>query len=150
VLITHDRHLIRNVSNHTVEVVHGRVTEYAGDYDYYLSKKEPEPEVAAPSASPPRATASGPKSKERKRIEAEARARTKSLRDRVSRIEGRLETLTHELAEMEAAFADPEFYATSDDVAALTKRYEAGKRRRVRLEAEWAEAVERLELSEAQ
>jgi ATP-binding cassette subfamily F protein 3 len=149
VLITHDRHLIRNVANHTVEVVDGRVTEYHGDYEYYLSKREPEEEpVVRQTARPTKAT-TGPKTKEQKRLEAEARAATKGLRDRIAQLEQRLERLTAELAEMEATFADPEFYSTADDVAGATQRYESRKRRRAELEAEWAEAVESLELTES-
>ena len=153
VLITHDRHLIRNVAKRIVEVVDGKVTDFIGDYDYYLSKSQ-RPEVAGdppgerPTEAPPRAT--GPKTKEQKREEAKARAATKTLRDKVARLEGQIETLASELTEMEKTFADPEVYMSGVDVGELTKRYEAGKRRRHALEEAWGEALEALERATAE
>lgn len=147
VLITHDRHLIRSVANRIIEVVGGRVTSFPGDYDYYLSKKEPETSpVSAPSrARAPAAGSPGPKTKEQKRLEAESRARTKLLRDRVVTIERKIEAIEAELAAMDRSFADPEFYAARDDIAEVTRRYEARKKRRAQLEVEWTEAMQVLE-----
>jgi ATP-binding cassette subfamily F protein 3 len=150
VLITHDRHLIRSVANRVIEVIEGRVTNFDGDYAYYLAKSE-RAEVDSrptPARSDSRPRETGPKTKEQKRLEAEARQQTKSLRDRVTRIERELDELTTELKVFEEAFADPDLYMSGADVAEMTKRYEAAKRRYKKLESNWAEAMQNLEAAE--
>jgi ATP-binding cassette subfamily F protein 3 len=145
VLITHDRHLIRSIANRIVEVVDGRVTNYAGDYDYYLSKQERVPEVEDSASEPRKVSTSGPKTKEQKRLEAEARAKTSSLRKRVADIEAELDRLDAELKRTEAKLASPDTYMAGSDIVELSRRYEASKRKRDRLETEWAEAMQSLE-----
>jgi len=38
VFISHDVHFIRNLAETTLHVDHGKLTRYAGGYDYYLEK----------------------------------------------------------------------------------------------------------------
>ena len=147
VLITHDRHLIRNVATRIIEVVEGRVSSFEGDYEYYLTKRSPEDDqdISRTSKKPAGPAKPGRKTKETKRIEAEARAKTKTLRHRIARLESEMDELTSRLKLMEEEFADPDFYTTRDDVAAVTMRYESSKRRLQRLEEQWAESMQLLE-----
>jgi ATP-binding cassette subfamily F protein 3 len=139
VLITHDRHLIRSVADRIVEVVSGKVTEYDGDYDYYLEKRGDD--TVAESKPKPGAG----KAKERRRQEALERARTKEMRDRVAEIEERLGRVTAETDRISHILADPEVYSTGVDIPALVKEYEGWKKKTKRLEAEWDEATRVLE-----
>ncbi|HSD52177.1 MAG TPA: ATP-binding cassette domain-containing protein, partial [Candidatus Methylomirabilis sp.] len=50
--ISHDRYFINRIATKVVEVREGRLWEYAGDYDYYLEKREPTPEPRAGSREP--------------------------------------------------------------------------------------------------
>jgi ATP-binding cassette subfamily F protein 3 len=47
--ISHDRYFINRIATKVVEVRDGRLAEYAGDYDYYLEKREEE--QAAPGGA---------------------------------------------------------------------------------------------------
>ena len=144
VLITHDRHLIRNVANRIVEVRSGRVTSFLGDYDRYLSKRDASPEEdVAPVRSEKRTSR-----KDERREQAEHRARTKKLRDRVATVEREIEEILAENERLAAVLADPGVYSSGDDVGDLVKDYNVNKRRAQLLEEEWEEATLALETAQ--
>ncbi|ABA89412.1 ABC transporter, ATP-binding protein [Syntrophotalea carbinolica DSM 2380] len=51
VLVSHDRHFLRCLVNRVLEVDHGRMLAYEGDYDYYLHKSGRDP-LHNPTAQP--------------------------------------------------------------------------------------------------
>ena len=163
VLITHDRHLIREVANRIIEVRDGKVTAYEGDYDFYLSRRgngaAPTPKAAPKAAqkAAQKASSSGtPKSQpappdsgvtaaERRKAAAQARAAVKDLRDSVGRIERELEKASADAKEISDRLADPDVYASGADVAALVAEYEARSKRVRQLESRWEEVAGLLE-----
>ena len=119
VFISHDVHFIRALAQKVLHIDAGRLTPYAGGYDYYLEKSRATDEREAlvagnpltngaipfPNGAPQPATAaegafpgSARKSKEQKRAEADARnALSKGRRDREERVRG----LEREIATLE-------------------------------------------------
>ena len=132
IFISHDVYFIRALAEQVLHVSGGRLTPYAGNYDYYLQKSGASNERAAltagftdgrpvqASAAKPdasdanRTTRSGPKTKEQKRAEAEARsARSAPLRAakaRVTQLEKEIASLEEQQNNLTNALEAPETY----------------------------------------
>ncbi len=154
--ITHDRHLINAIANKVVEVQDGSLTEYLGNYDDYLYKKELEIKVGESERGPgillgkmgakERSTR---KDKEQKRTEAEARnlfyRETKELRERIQEIEGHLEAASRERELTATQLADPEVYRGGEKITELLKTHAAAKKRVEELTSKWEGLSQKLE-----
>jgi ATP-binding cassette subfamily F protein 3 len=165
VLITHDRHLIRNVANRILEVIDGEVTSFEGDYEFYLYRRgveggsskaskasavrspllDKEQEAPVASTSP---SANGAKGKstqrDRRREGAQARATERERRRTIDRIEGELERVHARKRELESALSDPAMWARKDGASGDVREYEAASKRIAVLEAEWERLTDAL------
>ncbi len=115
IFISHDVHFIRALARKVLHIDTGRLTPYAGGYDYYLEKSKAtdarealtvaatrRPRYASrrsPRRRLPTSNATARKSKEQKRAEAEARSAVS--RDKRER-EERVRRLEREISNLEA------------------------------------------------
>ncbi len=116
VFISHDVHFIRAVARKVIHVESGRITPYAGNYDYFLEKSGFGDARAALTASTqantgnaakPRAKeTSGYKSKDQKRAEAEQRRQLNALRKEVETLEQTIADLEKEQVMLAESLAE--------------------------------------------
>ncbi len=160
VLVTHDRHVIRNVADMIVDVRDGTVTVHDGDYEDYVATRELRgesvPDTPSAAAAPVRRTATPPPREDkatRKRREAELRQALKqetgTLRNEVSRLESAVAKAEAEVAELTRALADPAVYDDPDRARDLAVAHGEAKDRAGQLMADWEDRLLRLEEAEA-
>ncbi len=131
IFISHDVHFIRSIGEHVIHVERGKLTRFAGDYDYYLEKTRSSDARAAvvasrqensPEKSPAASKSSsqaGYKSREQRRVDAAARAdRARLLKD-VSKLESRISELETRQGQLTEALADSAVYSDSGKARAL-------------------------------
>jgi len=132
-LVSHDRSFLNNVVTSTLVFEGGgKIGEYAGGYDDWLSQRQEAPgtrkEVAAPRQEKRQVT---------RKLTNKEREELKSLPHRIEQLEAELESL-------QQSMADPAFYQQSKDaIAAATARAEAIPRELENCFERWEE-LERL------
>jgi len=158
VFISHDVHFIRSIADSVLHISAGKLTPYAGNYDYYLEKSRAasarealtsgeklgnaQPEQASPeNASSPGSGLSMREVKERKRLEAEARkAAAQARRDLEKKLHAlEMEILHHEgrQKELTAELEKPEAYASGGAAMQLNRDLMAITEELERLTARW-------------
>ena len=169
ILISHDEHLVRAISNKVIDVRDHMATVYDGDYEYYKFKRaeleselEQEQSQAQPGAQKAtRASSAGAtpeqrkpagrnvKTREQRRAEAEARqAQSRALastKRRLAEVEAALGPAQKRYAELMELMASEELYNDSDAFDKAMKEYTALSKKIPSLEEEWLELTEKME-----
>ena len=168
-LVTHDRHMIRSVSDALIEVRGGRALWHLGADERVLypddaaglaapaspgAKSAPIPVAGNGSSSEPSDGASGPGTTaagraERRRAGARSRSATSGLRRRVAELERAWEAADAEVSELHQRLSDPAIYDRPEEVHALASAHEAAADRAASLLAKWESALAELEALDA-
>ena len=150
ILISHDRYFLDKIVSRVVELKDKHMTEYAGNYSYYLQKRDVEPEFVSHVKEKSKVLSDAKKTKEQKRLEAEARQtiskERKRLRKTVNSVERQVEKCEARKEKLEFEMALPETYEDSGKVVVLQKEYANLKKELEDLYRQWEEA--QLELEE--
>jgi ATP-binding cassette subfamily F protein 3 len=152
VLVSHDRHLLRNSVERLLLVNAGSVEDYAGDVEVYekwvLSANPAEP--PKPAAQPAPVPEDTGDRKARRQASADRRAQLQPLKKTIRALETRLEKGQQALDALQTQLADGDLYTQSagDELAELLKQEGQLKRELAEIEGEWLEQQEALEALE--
>ncbi|HEV3272849.1 MAG TPA: ABC-F family ATP-binding cassette domain-containing protein [Candidatus Methylacidiphilales bacterium] len=158
IFISHDVYFIRALAQTVLHISAGKLTPYAGDYDYYLEKSgagsaklglvageqlsDSRPPEAAPAAHAP---GSPVKSKEQKRKEAEERQAVsiarKQAKAHLDKIEREIAALEQRHKEIVALLEAPETYAQGGDVMKLNRELIENTAKQEELNEAWEDAT---------
>ncbi len=150
IIVSHDRHLLRLVTDRLLLVDGGTVAEFDGSLDEYpawlLARERGDGDAADEPASPAPAHSAGAR-KERKRQEAEKRRLLAPLRRRMQEVERRLEELQAEKATLESRLADTALYDddNKDALKHLLAEQAGNQRALTEAESAWLELCDELE-----
>ena len=164
VVVSHDRHLLRNTVDEFWLVNDGRVTEYQGDledYERWLADRRKD-ETEAPRRMPvgqegarEAAEAVGESAedrKARKRAEAALRQKLSPYRKKQGALEKEMEQLQQTLSALEEQLSDPGLYDDGGKarLKELLGEQAAATARLEEVEAQWLEVSEEVESLEAE
>lgn len=157
ILVTHDRHLIRNVAEILVEVRDGKVTVHDEVDERLLMPGENTIPAKLSTSLTGKAKKSAKKTdtrsssgrKQEKRGQAEERnehhQNTKSLRIELRKVEKDWEKAEAKVVALYAKLADPTVYDDGAQVALLAKQVDSAKDLAAKLSARWEELASKLE-----
>ncbi len=148
VFISHDVHFIKQIAKNVLHVHSGRLTPYAGNYDYYLEKSKATNERAALTAGFTDGRPTQAKSEAAKPAKAAVSkpnpAEIKKLKNEVSKLEQQVAELEAKQAKLMKELSDPATYTQGTRVQELNAELKITNETLATTSAQWEEAATRF------
>jgi ATP-binding cassette subfamily F protein 3 len=152
VVISHDRHLLRNTVDQFYLVANGEVQEFDGDlqdYQVWLKNYNRTPDAQVKNSVPDNSVEklSGAEKKAQRQQSAEARKKIAPLNKKSQQLEKEIEKNEKQLADVEHELADTDLYtdAKKEALKMLLDRQAKTKKAIADKEAEWLEIQTQIE-----
>ena len=149
VVVSHDRHLLRSVTDKLLLVAHGKVQPFDGDLEDYRVwlNEQRKTDDKLTSVDNTQGTSQNISRKDQRKLEAERRQKHKPLLDVLKKAEQLVEKYHQEQKQLELQLADPAIYADSEKdrlKKVMARKLEVDKALQD-AEADWMAAEEALE-----
>ncbi|MFA8343147.1 MAG: ABC-F family ATP-binding cassette domain-containing protein [Rhodothermaceae bacterium] len=148
IIVSHDVDFLRPVINKVIEIRRGEFNTFAGDIDYYLSKKNAEAIDASNNKGVSQAQEKSTR-KDQKRLEAELRQKrykaTKEVVKAIEKIELEIEKLEEKKTAIEGDLASEETFSNPAVAKEKNAEYEETKKQLEKVYEKWSSLNEELE-----
>ena len=157
VLVSHDKHMLRTVTDDLYLVADGGVKPFQGDLDDYAKwaleqstmerRANREKADEAPSGAQPDMSGKEISRKEQRRIDAEKRKALQPLKNKLRKVEQEMDKVQKRKTELDELMAEPSLYddANKGKLAELSSEYGEVTQRLETLEEDWLMLNEELE-----
>lgn len=122
--VSHDRYFVNQTATRILELEQGSLTEYKGNYDYYMEKKQEKLSISTEQTEQSSSTSTadaGTKLDWKAQKEEQAKARKKA--NDLKKTEQRIEELETQIAALEEEMAQPEVATNSGKLNELSLKH---------------------------
>ena len=141
--VSHDRYFINRIANRIIEMRPDGVTEYIGNYDDYIERKNRPVAVEAETGK------TKTELEKEKRREKMSRQALRQLKTRAQEAEKAVGAKEAEIAEFEAQMADPALYSDAQKAADVQRAYQKAQQELQTLYEQWEAAEAALSQEDA-
>ncbi|MBQ8618621.1 MAG: ABC-F type ribosomal protection protein [Clostridia bacterium] len=139
ITVSHDRYFINRIADRVIEMMPDGVTEYMGNYDDYLEKKNRPVEQEAIAGK------TKTELEKEKRREKMSKQALRQLKVRAQEAEKAVGLKEEEIAQLEEQMGDPDLYSDAKRAAEVQKAYQQAQSDLARLYEEWENAEAALQ-----
>lgn len=143
ITVSHDRYFINRIANRIIEMQPDGVTEYIGNYDDYIERKN------RPVAVEAEAGKTKTELEKERRREKLSRQALRQLKIRAQEAEKAVGVKEAEIAELEVQMADPSLYSDAQKSADVQRAYQKAQQALQTLYEQWEAAEAALSQEEA-